>query len=223
MWDNKRVTYSGYHELAYLHPENFNADLKIIEKYELKPKSYFIVRLVKLTASHDTGKEGLKKELLNRIISKLSTVGKVYITSEQELDESLQPYRLQVNPLDIHHILAFAKLYIGDSQTMAAEAGVLGTPFIRYNDFVGKIGYLNELERKYVLGYGFKTNESNEMIKELERMITNQDLEAEWLIKKNKMLNENINLAEFMNWLFEKYPESIKILKESPNYEERFK
>jgi predicted glycosyltransferase len=106
---------------------------------------------------------------------------------------------------------------------MAAEAGVLGTPFIRYNDFVGKIGYLNELERKYVLGYGFKTNESNEMIKELERMITNQDLEAEWLIKKNKMLNENINLAEFMNWLFEKYPESIKILKESPNYEERFK
>ena len=42
--------------------------------------------------------------------------------------------------------MAFASLYIGDSQTMAAEAGVLGVPFVRFNDFVGRIGYLRELE-----------------------------------------------------------------------------
>lgn len=28
--------------------------------------------------------------------------------------------------------MAFASLYIGDSQTMAAEAGVLGVPFVRF-------------------------------------------------------------------------------------------
>ena len=44
---------------------------------------------------------------------------------------------ININPLDIHHVMSFASIYIGDSQTMAAEAGVLGTPFIRFNDFVG--------------------------------------------------------------------------------------
>ncbi len=54
----------------------------------------------------------------------------------------------------MHHVMAFASLYIGDSQTMAAEAGVLGVPFVRFNDFVGRIGYLRELEDTYHLGYG---------------------------------------------------------------------
>ena len=42
------------------------------------------------------------------------------------------------NATDMHHVMAFASLYIGDSQTMAAEAGVLGVPFVRFNDFVGR-------------------------------------------------------------------------------------
>ena len=54
----------------------------------------------------------------------------------------------------MHHVMAFASLYIGDSQTMAAEAGVLGVPFVRFNDFVGRIGYLRELEDVYQLGFG---------------------------------------------------------------------
>lgn len=54
----------------------------------------------------------------------------------------------------MHHVMAFASLYIGDSQTMAAEAGVLGVPFVRFSDFVGRIWYLRELEDKYELGYG---------------------------------------------------------------------
>ena len=37
---------------------------------------------------------------------------------------------------------------------MAAEAGVLGVPFVRFNDSVGRIGYLKELEDVYELGYG---------------------------------------------------------------------
>ena len=54
----------------------------------------------------------------------------------------------------MHHVMAFASLYIGDSQTMAAEAGVLGVPFVRFNDFVGRIGSLRELEDVYRLGFG---------------------------------------------------------------------
>jgi predicted glycosyltransferase len=49
-------------------------------------------------------------------------------------------------------------MYIGDSQTMTAEAAVLGTPAIRFNDFVGELSYLEELEYTFDLTYGIKTN-----------------------------------------------------------------
>ena len=48
--------------------------------------------------------------------------------------------------------MVFASLYIGDSQTMSAEAGILGTPFVRFNDFVGRINYMTEMEDVYELG-----------------------------------------------------------------------
>lgn len=42
-----------------------------------------------------------------------------------DLGTQFEKYRIRINPLDMHHVMAFASLYIGDSQTMAAEAGVL--------------------------------------------------------------------------------------------------
>ena len=62
------------------------------------------------------------------------------------MEPQFEKYRIKINPLDMHHVMAFASLYIGDSQTMAAEAGVLGVPFVRFNDFVGRLSYLHELE-----------------------------------------------------------------------------
>lgn len=69
----------------------------------------------------------------------LEPFGTIYITSERPLEPQFEKYRIRINPLDMHHVMAFASLYIGDSQTMAAEAGVVGTPFVRLNDFVGTI------------------------------------------------------------------------------------
>ena len=88
------------------------------------------------------------------MIDILAPHGTIYITSERPLEPQFEQYRIRINPLDMHHVMAFASLYIGDSQTMAAEAGVLGVPFVRFNDFVGRIGYLRELEDVYQLGFG---------------------------------------------------------------------
>ena len=59
---------------------------------------------------------------------------------------SLEKFKIRIKPDDIHHVLYFAEMFIGDSQTMAAEAAVLGTPSLRFSDFTGKLNYLNELE-----------------------------------------------------------------------------
>jgi len=43
-WDTKAIKYDSYHELAYLHPNYFKPDCKIVEKYFSSVKPYFILR-----------------------------------------------------------------------------------------------------------------------------------------------------------------------------------
>ena len=127
-------------------------------------KKYFILRFAKLSAHHDTGKAGITTEIASRIIRKLKPLGNVFITSERELEPEFERYRISIKPQDMHDALYYSEMFIGDSQTMAAESAVLGTPSIRYNDFVGKLGYLEELEHKYGLTYGIRTTEPRGII-----------------------------------------------------------
>ena len=132
-WDNKKLGYNSYHELAYLHPNHFTPDAeKVKHIFNLNQKNY-ILRFAQLTAYHDVGKSGITTEIAQKLIDMLSAKGNVFITSERALEPQFEKYRIQISPLDIHHALYFADMYIGDSQTMTAEAAVLGTPAIRFN------------------------------------------------------------------------------------------
>lgn len=222
-WEAKKIAYLGYNELAYLHPNNFTPKTEIVEKYFPSDNKYFILRLAKLTAHHDKGIYGINKVVVSKLISILKNHGKIYITSERELEKEFEQYRIDINPLDIHHVLAFSTLYIGDSQTMAAEAGVLGVPFIRFNDFVGKIGYLNELERKYELGYGIKTDESDRLLEKVKELINIKNLVEEFQNKRKLMLKEKIDFASFLTWFIEEYPKSANIMRDNPDYQLMFR
>ena len=103
----------------------------------------------------------------------------------------------------MHDALYFSHLVIGDSQTMAAEAAVLGTPSIRFNDFVGKLGYLEELEHRYGLTYGIKTTEPEFLFDKIEELLSIKDLKKEWEKRRRKMLSEKIDFTAFMIWFFE--------------------
>jgi len=130
----------------------------------------------------------------------------------------------------MHHVMAFASLYIGDSQTMAAEAGVLGVPFVRFNDFVGRIGYLRELEDVYELGYGIhasllpadspiRRNDDSvqpsgvealfERVEQLVAMPAKERRET-FQSRRQKMLSEKIDCAKFLTYFIENYPQSAE-------------
>lgn len=222
-WINKTIFYHGYHELAYLHPNNFVPKIEIAKKYISLKESYFILRFAKLGAHHDTGIKGISDGIAIKLVELLSPHGRVYITSERILNADLEPYRIQINPIDIHHVMAFAKMYIGDSQTMAAESGVLGIPFIRFNDFVGRIGYLDELENKYQLGYGIRTNELEKLFSVVQELIINAKLGDIYKERRLVMLSEKIDYAAFLFWYIENYPKSVKIMKENPDYQFKFR
>lgn len=197
-WGFKKIGYEGYHELAYLHPNHFKPNIEIVNKYFSTKKKYFIIRFAKLTAHHDKDISGINNNQAKRIIEILKPNGNIYITSEKELEPEFEKFRININPLDIHHVLAFASLYIGDSQTMAAEAGVLGVPFIRINSFVGRISYLNEIENKYKLGFGFKPDAETFIYAKIEELMQNQELKLDFLKKRQEMLNDKIDVTQFI-------------------------
>ncbi len=203
-WNDKKIGYKSYHELAYLHPNHFTPDAeKVKHIFNLNEKN-FILRFAQLTAYHDVGKSGITTDIAQQLIDRLSKYGKVFITSERELEPQFEKYRIQISPLDIHHALYFADIYIGDSQTMTAEAAVLGTPAIRFNDFVGELSYLEELEHTYNLTYGIKTNQPEKLLKKVNELLNTPDLKQEWQSRRKKMLDECIDMSKFMTDLVEK-------------------
>jgi len=222
-WENKTIHYEGYHELTYLHPNYFKPELSRIEKIINTSAPFYILRFAKLTAHHDKGKTGITTKIAQKLIDILAPHGNIYITSERELEPQFEKYRIHISPENIHHALFYADMYIGDSQTMAAEAAVLGTPSLRFNDFVGKIGYLAELEHKYELTYGIKTSEPEKLYQKIEELLNTPNVKQEWQKRRAKMLADKIDVTAFMMWFIENYPQSVKIMKENPDYQLKFK
>jgi predicted glycosyltransferase len=222
-WESKSIKYAGYHELAYLHPDIFKPDRSIVQRYFKTKSPYFIIRFAKFTAHHDQGINGINSEIAGKITKILEPYGRVFITSERELELQFEKYRMMINPLDMHHLMYFASMYIGDSQTMAAEAGMLGTPFIRCNDFVDRIGYLKEIEVKYKMGYGIRPNEPEKLINRIIELLNTPNLIEFWQNRRKIMISEKINVTKFMVWFIENYPSSARTMKENPDYQYRFR
>ena len=197
-WQKKTINYEGYHELAYLHPNYFTPKIENINSLIPEKKPYFILRFAKLTAHHDKGKKGITNSVASQIIKKLNNKGEVFITSERVLAPEFEKYRIKIHPSLIHDALAFANLYIGDSQTMATEAAVLGTPSIRFNDFVGKLSTLEELEHKYKLTYGIETSHPEKLLQKIDELLEIPNLKEEWQKRREIMLNDKIDVTKFI-------------------------
>lgn len=201
----KKIEFPGYKELAYLHPNHFNPDINIVKKINPELTPYFILRLVSLRAYHDVGMKGISNEQVKKLINLLTKYGQVYISAERELPEEFEKFKLKINPQNIAHVLYFAQIFIGDSQTMTSEAAVLGTPAFRCNDFVGKISVMEEKEIKYGLSFNYPPFRFEEMYNKIEILLSSKNFKNVFKEKRNKMLSEKIDLSSFMIWLFENY------------------
>jgi predicted glycosyltransferase len=146
------VRYPGYHELAYLHPRRFTPDAEAIRAAGIDPdQPYVVVRFVGWWATHDRGERGLTTAQKLRLVRELSRDARVVISSEQAVPAELEPFVYRGPVEQVHHLLAGASLYYGESATMASESAVLGTPAI-YIATTGR-GYTNDQAR-----YGLVTN-----------------------------------------------------------------
>ena len=217
-------TYPGYHELAYLHPNRFTPDPAVWVTLGLEAGTpYFILRFNSFEAHHDQGEQGMSYGQKMELIDKLSNKGKLFISTESKMDAALEIYHLKCSPEQMHSVLAFATLYVGESQTMTSEAAVLGTPALKCNTFAGRLSIPNELENKYGLCYSFLPNDFDNMMAKIDELLAIPNLKSEWQLRREQMLQDKIDVTAFLVWFVENYPKSVEIVKKDKNYVNRFK
>ena len=220
----KMIGYSGYHELAYLHRNRYNPDESVLSEIGVQPgEKYFILRFNAFKAHHDVGVQGLSLENKRQLISLLERHGKVFITTERNIDDEFKPYQLKVSPDKAHSLMYYATMLVGDSQTMTSEAAVLGTPAIRCNTFVRRISYLEEEEFKYNLTYGFLPENSDSLFSKINELLEMPNIKNEWKKRRENMLKDKIDVTAFLTWFIENYPQSAQIMRENPDYQYKFK
>jgi uncharacterized protein len=201
----KQIRFNGYMELAYLHPAIFKPDPGILTQLSLKPaEKFIIIRFVSWEASHDWGATGFSYAAKLELVKELSKYQRVFISSEKELPAELSSYKLNIKADRIHHLMAFAFLYIGEGATMASEACVLGIPFIYVNSL--KVGYVTEQVNS---GAGFQYSDASNVFSKSMELITNTDYYNSIVIKSKELISKKIDVTAFMGRIFDEFPTSL--------------
>lgn len=202
-YGNKHLRIGGLFEDCYLAPSVFEADWGEVQQYGLE-RPYAVLRFVGWYANHDVNNSGFTLEQKKELIAAIEPHMRVYISSEKALQKELLRYRLPTPANKIHHVLAFADLYLGDSQTMATEAALLGTPAVRSNSFVGPNDMSNfkELETKHGLLLNIRGFE--EVLEKVKEMAVRSRKE-EWMKRKEtyfaKVGDANIQIVKILSCL----------------------
>ena len=213
------IFYQGSHELAYLHPNRFIPDSSILETIGLHAEEpYFVMRFNAFKAHHDGNVQGLSLEQKLDLVKQLEPHGKVLITTERNIEPELAPYQMTIPPDKIHHLLYYATLFVGDSQTMTSEAAILGTPAFRCNTLVGQLSVIEELEHHYQLAYGFKPEQFSKMTDTIGQLLAMPNLKAIWQTRRARFLSDKIDVTAFIVWFIEHYPESEQTVMAQPTY-----
>jgi len=216
--------YPGYHELAYLHPKRFQPDSSVLAEAGLNENdTFFIMRFNVFKAHHDVGVKGLTLEQKLELVRLLKPHGKIFITTERDIEPELKQYQIKISPEKIHSFMAYAKLFLGDSQTMTSEAAVLGIPSLRCNSFAGRISYLEEEEHRYGLTYAFKPSDFSALLNKLKELLGTTDLKFLWQIKRNMMLEDKIDVTSFWSWFLSNYSGAELNIVDVPEFWSQFK
>jgi predicted glycosyltransferase len=199
-YGKKQIRYEGCNELAYLHPKRFTPDGEIPKKFGIDiSKKYCMIRFVSWKASHDIGQHGIMDEQKLNFIKEISKYARPYISSEAQLPAELAPYQLNVPPHLIHHIMAFASLYVGEGATMASESAILGVPAVYVNTL--RLGYIDMHERYGLLK---QTTDTDEALKLCIEFLTDQNVKEKCRIARQKLLSEKIDVTAYIVETIEK-------------------
>jgi predicted glycosyltransferase len=195
-WGRRHVLYPGYKQSAYLHPDHFTPDPTVLSDLGLSTdEPFFVVRFVAMDASHDKGEDGMSHEAKRAVLLRLQKHGRVFLSCESKVPDEWAHLAYQLAPHRLHDLLAFASIFVGDSQTMAAEAAYLGTPALRCSSFAGRLSLLDELEHRYGLTWAFPPDATAALLKKLDELLARTDVRSSIAEGRARMLSKTTNVA----------------------------
>lgn len=206
----KQIRFNGYMELSYLMPGKYKPNAGVLSDLGLKNREAFILmRFVSWEASHDKGQRGLTLHQKREILDLCCKNARVFISSEKELPEEFEKYRLKIDPSQLHDALFFASAYIGEGATTASEACMLGTPAIYINTITA--GTIEDQERHGLL-YHF-SDYSGIQNRIVEVLSHDKNYFKE---QTNSLLKGKLDITNPLVWLVENNPNSINEIFKNP-------
>jgi predicted glycosyltransferase len=197
-WKNQ-IHYPGYHELAYLTPNQIPS--------REKEKKKFLIRFVGWGAGHDIGETSLSNKQKIALVHILQSHGEVFISSEGPLPKEISKLHVQFHPSTIHDFMKRCQIVVGESATMASEAACLGIPAIFISN-TGR-GYTTEQDERYDLVKHFRLDQFDAILATLRRWVA-ADMYDTWQAKRKKMLQDKIDVTAWLVELVDHYPQSIQ-------------
>jgi predicted glycosyltransferase len=182
------VSYRGFKELAYVHPNHFKPDEGALQEYGLSPGSYVFVREVSNISMNYTH---LEEGQLADVCRRLRTLGLNVVLSleDKSLTDRFAPHCiiLQEPVRDIYSLMHFALLAISSGDTMARESCLTGTPVIYTG---GRFMSVNsELIRKGI----FFEPDTDHTVMELVDMIIEQNIKE----KTREIMQQALSSCEW--------------------------
>lgn len=197
-WSGQR-SYEGYQELAYLHPSRFDPDPEALVAHGVDAhEPYSIVRLVAGDAHHDYGNESLSPSCTSEMVDELRALGPVYASLEGDTAAPSGTEPLPVPPEGLHDLLYYANCFVGDANTTAVEAGILGTPALRYDTF-GEDALHNFVELESEYGLVASTDDEDRLLEMTSQVATQPSAAAaRWSEGRNELLADKIDVTAFI-------------------------
>lgn len=215
----KQVRYDGFAQMAHTHPRQFKPDPSVLKSLGLREdEAFIVVRLVSWDASHDIGHHGIDDPL--KVVRELEKYGRVFISSESSLDETLEPYRLNLPTEKFLDLLYYCTLYFGEGGTTAIESALLGTHAIHISTTAKFCGVFDDLRSYDLLWISEDTGESLTLAKEL---LSRSRLKEEGRAKRKRLMDDKVDFTRFLVWFVENYPDSYRTMKSDPGAQAAFR
>lgn len=194
----KHYEFAGFKESAYLHPAVFDADPTVREDLGVgTDERYAILRFNAFGSHHDIGHTGFTPDDRRRLVDRLSEYVTVFVSDEGNTmtyeDVDARPFDL--HPARLHDALSEASLLVADTQTIATEAALLGTPTIRSNSFVGEndMGNFRALAEAGLIR---NVREFEAVLEEAVDLLEDEGTEAQWQRRRREYVESMVNLTD---------------------------
>lgn len=194
---NKQISFNAYVEQLYLHSAYYKNNVSVLEKLNVKPKEYVIVRYVAYDAHHDLKTHPLSAEIKKDIVKEISKRYRVFVSLEKGVNDPFyDDYVLRISPEKMHDLEANAKFMVAEGATMASEAFILGVPYAYLNPLM--VGYIDYQCQEYS-DRCFRTTDGDEALKTIQRlMAVNIDGDVERKKVENQTINPTEHLIKFV-------------------------